>query len=71
MPAGHQVVAELLESGDRADSALARAPWAKADGDVAMMSPQFEIDRERSWRSQASRRDHAESRRFAGDVCGP
>jgi hypothetical protein len=39
------VVAELLESGDWADSALARAPWAKADGDVAMMSPQFEIDR--------------------------
>lgn len=39
------VVAELLESGDWADSARARAPWAKADGDVAMMSPQFEIDR--------------------------
>ena len=39
------VVAELLGAADWADSALARAPWAKANGDVALMSPQFEIDR--------------------------
>jgi len=39
------VVAELLEPMEWADSALTRAPWAKAEADVAMMSPQFEIDR--------------------------
>lgn len=39
------VVAELLESPEWADSALSRAPWAKGQADVAMMSPQFEVDR--------------------------
>ena len=39
------VVEELLSSTARADSALARAPWAKGQGDVALMSPRFEIDR--------------------------
>ena len=39
------VVRELLESRIWADSALAHAPWATVSGDVALMSPQFEIDR--------------------------
>jgi Transglycosylase SLT domain len=39
------VVRDLLDSRLWADSALARAPWATGSGDVALMSPQFEIDR--------------------------
>ena len=39
------VVAKLLEPRTWGDSALTRAPWAKASGEVAMMSPQFEVDR--------------------------
>lgn len=39
------VVKELLEPTLWADSALSRAPWATGSGDVALMSPQFEIDR--------------------------
>ena len=39
------VVVELLEPMEWADSALARAPWAKADVELAMLSPQFEVDR--------------------------
>ena len=39
------VVKELLEPTVWSDSALSRAPWATASGDVALMSPQFEIDR--------------------------
>jgi len=39
------VVRDLFETRIWGDSALARAPWATASGDVALMSPQFEIDR--------------------------
>jgi soluble lytic murein transglycosylase-like protein len=39
------VVKELLEPRALVDSALARAPWATAAGDIALLSPQFEIDR--------------------------
>ena len=39
------VVTELLEQPEWMDSTLTRAPWAKADGEVAMLSPQFELDR--------------------------
>lgn len=40
------VVQDLLERREwGGDSALARAPWARASGDVALMSPQYEIDR--------------------------
>ena len=39
------VVKELLEPRLWGDSALSRAPWATGSGDVALMSPQFEIDR--------------------------
>ena len=39
------VVRELLEPRMWGDSALLRAPWAKVSGDVALLSPQFEIDR--------------------------
>lgn len=39
------VVRELLEAREWGDSALARAPWASGSGDVALLSPQFEIDR--------------------------
>ncbi len=39
------VVRDLLETREWGDSAHLRAPWAKADGEVAMMSPQFEVDR--------------------------
>jgi len=39
------VVRELFEPRIWADSALAHAPWATVSGDVALMSPQFEIDR--------------------------
>ena len=39
------VVRDLLEARIWGDSALARAPWATGSGDVALMSPQFEIDR--------------------------
>jgi soluble lytic murein transglycosylase-like protein len=39
------VVRELLEPRLWGDSALARAPWATGSGDVALLSPQFEIDR--------------------------
>ena len=39
------VVKELLEATEWGDSALVRAPWAKASGDVALLSPQFEVDR--------------------------
>jgi len=39
------VVRELLEASAWGDSALARAPWASGSSDVALLSPQFEIDR--------------------------
>ena len=39
------VVRDLLESRPVGDSALSRAPWVTGSGDVALMSPQFEIDR--------------------------
>lgn len=39
------VVQELLGPHEWGDSALARAPWVHAPSDVALMSPQFEIDR--------------------------
>jgi hypothetical protein len=39
------VVRELLEARAGGDSALARAPWVSASSDVALLSPQFEIDR--------------------------
>jgi len=39
------VVRDLLEPRIWDDSALARAPWATGSGDVALMSPQYEIDR--------------------------
>jgi hypothetical protein len=39
------VVRELFEPRIWADSALAHAPWATVSGDIALMSPQFEIDR--------------------------
>ena len=39
------VVRELLEASEWGDSALARAPWASGSSDVALLSPQFEIDR--------------------------
>ena len=39
------VVQELLGAHEWGDSALARAPWVDAPSDVALMSPQFEIDR--------------------------
>jgi hypothetical protein len=39
------VVKELLEPTLWGDSALSRAPWATSSGDVALLSPQFEIDR--------------------------
>ena len=39
------VVTELLETREWGDSALARAPWASQSSDVALLSPQFEIDR--------------------------
>lgn len=39
------VVQDLLEPREWGDSALSRAPWAQASGEVAMLSPQFEIDR--------------------------
>lgn len=39
------VVKNLLEPHEWGDSALARAPWAQVSGEVAMLSPQFEIDR--------------------------
>jgi hypothetical protein len=39
------IVGELLEPRLWADSALAHAPWATVSSDVALMSPQFEIDR--------------------------
>lgn len=39
------VVQELLGASAWSDSALARAPWVHAPGDIAIMSPQFEIDR--------------------------
>jgi len=39
------VVRNLLEPHEWGDSALARAPWAQVRGDLAMLSPQFEIDR--------------------------
>lgn len=39
------VVRELLEPRLWGDSALSRAPWATGSGDVALLSPQFEIDR--------------------------
>jgi soluble lytic murein transglycosylase-like protein len=39
------VVKELLDAGAWGDSALARAPWAKASGENALLSPQFEVDR--------------------------
>jgi hypothetical protein len=39
------VVRDLLEPREWGDSAHLRAPWAKADGEIAMLSPQFEVDR--------------------------
>ena len=39
------VVKQLLGPSEWRDSALARAPWAQLKGDVALMTPQFEIDR--------------------------
>ena len=39
------IVRDLLDARGWSDSALARAPWATGSGDVALMSPQFEIDR--------------------------
>src|SRR5436190_20496352 len=39
------VVRELLNAREWGDSALARAPWASGSSDVALLSPQFEIDR--------------------------
>jgi len=39
------VIRDLLEPRERGDSALARAPWATVSADIALMSPQFEIDR--------------------------
>ena len=39
------VVKELLAAEWGEDSTLTRAPWAKASGDVALLSPQFEVDR--------------------------
>jgi hypothetical protein len=39
------VVMELLEPRVWGDSALARAPWVSGSSDVALLSPQFEIDR--------------------------
>jgi hypothetical protein len=39
------IVKELLEPRLWGDSALSRAPWATGSGDVALLSPQFEIDR--------------------------
>ena len=39
------VVRDLLEPRPWGDSALTRAPWATGSGDVALLSPQFEIDR--------------------------
>ena len=39
------VVRDLLEATPWSDSAVARAPWAKASGEIALMSPQYEIDR--------------------------
>ncbi|HEX6051443.1 MAG TPA: transglycosylase SLT domain-containing protein [Gemmatimonadaceae bacterium] len=39
------VVEELLGARESGDSALARAPWVHAPGDVALLSPQYEIDR--------------------------
>jgi hypothetical protein len=39
------VVKDLFATRASGDSALARAPWVHASGEVALMSPQFEIDR--------------------------
>jgi hypothetical protein len=39
------IVKELLQPRLWGDSALSRAPWATTSGDVALMSPQYEIDR--------------------------
>jgi hypothetical protein len=39
------VVRELLNAREWGDSGLARAPWASGSSDVALLSPQFEIDR--------------------------
>jgi transglycosylase-like protein with SLT domain len=39
------VVKDLLQPRPWEDSAISRAPWATSSGDVALMSPQFEIDR--------------------------
>jgi soluble lytic murein transglycosylase-like protein len=39
------VVRDLLEPREWGDSALARAPWAQGSHEVAMLSPQFEVDR--------------------------
>jgi hypothetical protein len=39
------VVRDLLQTRPWGDSALSRAPWATNSGDVALLSPQFEIDR--------------------------
>ena len=39
------IVRDLLDARGWSDSSLARAPWATGSGDVALMSPQFEIDR--------------------------
>jgi soluble lytic murein transglycosylase-like protein len=39
------VVKELLTVREWGDSALARAPWASGSSAVALLSPQFEIDR--------------------------
>jgi len=39
------VVRDLFEPRIWEDSALGRAPWATGPGEVALMSPQYEIDR--------------------------
>ena len=39
------VVQDLLEPRPERESPLSRAPWATSLGDLALMSPQFEIDR--------------------------
>ena len=63
------VVKDLLDPRMWGDSALSRAPWATGRGDVALMSPQFEIDR-RAFMEDLIRTtgDHAGSGRFRRDV---
>lgn len=39
------VVENLLESREWSDSAAVRAPWLRSSGDLALLSPQFEVDR--------------------------